>query len=128
MMSDSIRARLARLGVVPGDVTERFDRSGGPGGQHVNKVSTAVTLTCPKRGLTISVSDTRSQARNRETAWIRLAETLERRDRQDRADRQAARERKRRAARKRPRAVKERMLETKRRRSRVKQLRSRPVE
>ena len=61
----------------PGEVEEVFCRSGGPGGQHVNKVSTAVTIRHLPTGITVRVSASRSQARNRAEAVRLLAEKLE---------------------------------------------------
>ena len=58
------------------DLKETFSRSAGPGGQHVNKVSTAVTLTHLPTGLSVTASDSRSQSANRLLAKKRLSEKL----------------------------------------------------
>ena len=106
------------------ELQETFARSGGPGGQNVNKVSTAVTLRHLPTGVSVTVQDSRSQATNRKLARERLREMLEQRERERRAAATAQREKARRRARPRPRALKERILESKKRRSRLKKLRS----
>ncbi len=53
-------------------------RASGPGGQHVNKTESALRLTHPPSGVVVSSQDSRSQYRNRETAFERLIERLER--------------------------------------------------
>ncbi len=121
---DFLRA-LERHGLAEGDVIEGFTRSSGPGGQHVNKVSTAVTLRCPARGIIATAQDSRSQADNRATARQRFIEELESRAREQRAARRSEIEKARRRNRRRPRGLKERMLETKRRRATVKKGRAR---
>jgi len=105
------------------DLVQIFHRSSGPGGQHVNKVSTAVTLKHIPTGMSVTASDSRSQSQNRALARARLEEKLaasaERRKLQALAD--AARERRRKA--KRSKGTKKRMVESKRRRGETKALR-----
>src|SRR5438552_16112584 len=53
-------------------------RASGPGGQHVNKTESALRLTHPPSGVVVIAQDSPSQHRNREIAFRRLAERLER--------------------------------------------------
>lgn len=117
-------ARLARLRLDVADFEEKFSRSSGPGGQHVNKVSTAVMLRHVPSGVAVTVQDTRSQSMNRQLAWTRLLDAIEQQRRAERAAIRAEIEKKRRQNSKRPRGVKERMLEGKKRRSNIKKMRS----
>jgi protein subunit release factor B len=117
-------ARLERLKLNVADFDEKFARSSGPGGQHVNKVSTAVTLRHVPSGVAVTVQDTRSQSMNRQLAWTRLLDAIEERRREERAARRAEIEKKRRQNSKRPRGLKERILESKRRRANVKKMRA----
>jgi len=117
-------ARLALLRLDAADFEEKFARSSGPGGQHVNKVSTAVQLRHLPSGVAVNVQDSRSQAMNRQLAWTRLLDAIEQQRREERAARRAEIEKKRRQNSKRPRGVKERILEGKKRRSKIKKLRS----
>jgi len=121
-----VEARLAKLGVRPEDLDESFTRSGGPGGQNVNKVETAVLLVHRPSGVVVRCSEARSQEQNRRLARVRLAEKLEGLAREREARLRHELELERRRKRPRPHGLKLRILEHKRRRSSVKANRRRP--
>ena len=120
-MAEDFLARLARLGLETADFDESFARSSGPGGQHVNKVSTAVTLRHWPTGLSVTVQDSRSQAMNRQLARERLLDAIEQARIDARQARRDEREKLRRQNSPRPRAVKRRILQSKRHRAGIKQ-------
>jgi protein subunit release factor B len=124
-MREKFERRMARLGIRDVDLEEMFARSGGPGGQNVNKVATAVTLRHRPSGMSVTVQDSRSQAQNRKLARERLLDALEDRQRAARQAQIAAREKERRRKSPRPAALKRRILESKRRRGEVKRQRAR---
>ena len=117
-------ARLAALGLAESEFGEKFARSSGPGGQHVNKVSTAVTLRHAPTGVAVTVQDSRSQSMNRQLAWERILDAIEKQRREEKAAAKAAREKKRRQNAKRPWGVKQRMLDSKKRHGQTKKMRS----
>ena len=60
------------------EVAVEVFRASGPGGQHVNKTESALRLVHPPSGVVVVAQDSSSQHRNREIAFERLAERLER--------------------------------------------------
>ena len=59
------------------DISYQATRAGGPGGQHVNKVSTAIRATHIPTRICVLASDSRSQLQNKKLARLRLLKMLE---------------------------------------------------
>ncbi|UCG59323.1 MAG: peptide chain release factor-like protein [Phycisphaerales bacterium] len=72
-----LKQRMKRCELYEKDIEEKFVRSGGPGGQKVNKSSTCVHLTHRPSGLAVKMQKSRTQKLNRYYARKRLCEMLE---------------------------------------------------
>ena len=125
--AQELRERMARLGVREQDIGERFIRSGGPGGQNVNKVSTCVWLRHNPSGVEVKAQMERSQALNRYLARRLLAQTIEERILGRLSEERRRVEKIRRQKRRRSRRAKEKMLASKKLHARTKDLRRKPV-
>jgi protein subunit release factor B len=105
-----LQQRMASLGVTEADLEEQFVRSGGHGGQNVNKVSTCVMLRHRPTGLQVKCQLTRQQGLNRLLARRLLLDKIEAHQKGFVAAKIAERERLRRQKRRRSRRAKARML------------------
>ena len=73
----ALQEKMERLGIRESDIVERFVRSGGPGGQNVNKVATCVYLKHLPSGIEVKCQKERHQAMNRFFARRLLVQKIE---------------------------------------------------
>jgi peptide chain release factor len=72
-----LQQRMQNCNLLEGDLEEKFVRSGGAGGQKVNKTSSCVYLKHIPTGLAVKVQTSRSQQLNRFYARRQLCELIE---------------------------------------------------
>lgn len=123
---DRLLRRMLLLRVREEDLEESFTHSGGPGGQNVNKTSTAVVLKHLPTGMVVRCETERSQWSNRQRAREMLLDKLEAQRKQAIAEERSRVEKLRRQKRKLPRAVRARILDGKTRQGAKKKLRRNP--
>jgi protein subunit release factor B len=119
-----LRDKMEALGIREEDIKESFVRSGGKGGQHVNKTSTCVYLMHIPTGIEVKCQEERSQALNRYRARVLLARKVEEAVRGRESEERKRIEKLRRQKRKRSKRAQEKVLAEKKLLSEKKRLRS----
>ncbi|MCG2711874.1 MAG: peptide chain release factor-like protein [Candidatus Omnitrophica bacterium] len=121
----ALRRKFAQLGIDESDLQERFIRSGGAGGQNVNKTSTCVYLKHLPSGIEVKAQQERSQSLNRFLARRILAEKIEAIVLNEKSEAQKHIAKIRKQKQRRSKKAKEKMLKLKKERSQIKNLRAR---
>ncbi len=74
---DELKVRMARLGIIEGDLMEKFITGSGSGGQKINKTSSCVYLKHEPTGIEVKCQQDRSRELNRFLARRELCEKIE---------------------------------------------------
>jgi protein subunit release factor B len=119
-----LKEKMEALNIREEDIRESFVRSGGRGGQNVNKTSTCVYLKHVPTGIEVKCSKERSQALNRYHARVILTKKIEQLIKGRESEDIQRIEKIRRQKRKRSKRAKEKMLDDKKIVSEKKKLRS----
>ena len=119
-----LKEKMEALNIREEDIRESFVRSGGRGGQNVNKTSTCVQLKHVPTGIEVKCSKERSQALNRYHARVILTKKIEQLIKGRESEDIQRIEKIRRQKRKRSKRAKEKMLNDKKIVSEKKKLRS----
>jgi protein subunit release factor B len=109
----SLHDKMESLGIKESDIIERFVRSQGHGGQHVNKTSTCVYLKHVPTGIEVKCQQERSQSMNRFFARRILIKKIENMILGKESDEQQLIQKMRRQKRKRSKRAKEKVLHLK---------------
>ena len=120
-----LKDRMEALGIREEDLEESFIRSGGKGGQHLNKASTCVYLKHIPTKIEVKCQAERSQALNRYRARVILLDKIDAMVRGKESATQQRIEKLRRQKRKRSKRAKEKILADKHAKTAKKVLRSR---
>lgn len=119
-------AKAAALIVRPEDVDEHFIRGGGHGGQKINKTASLVQLIHRPTNIEVRCQDHREQSKNRLSAWKLLILKIEELVKGKESERAQERFKVRKQKMRRSRRAKEKMVDNKKRRGEVKEMRKGP--
>ncbi|MGA0899136.1 MAG: peptide chain release factor family protein [Luteolibacter sp.] len=122
----ALQQRMAAIGIDEADLTEKFVRGSGAGGQKINKTNNCVFLKHEPSGVCIKCQVDRSRELNRFLARRELCEQLEGIRDGNRSAKKQAIEKMRRQKRRRSRRSKQRSVADKRKLSEKKSLRKPP--
>ena len=121
---DALQEKMQKLGISEQDIEEKFIRSGGKGGQRLNKVATCVYLKHTPTGINVKCQQERRQDINRFLARRILADKIETRILGKLSEQQKKIEKIKRQKRKRSKRAKEKILKAKKERAEKKKDRS----
>ena len=121
---ETLKKKMQDLGISEKDLEEKFVRSGGKGGQNVNKTSTCVYLKHRPSGIEVKCQRERSQALNRFMARRILARKIEALILGEFSEEKKRIEKIKRQKRRRSRRSKEKMLRDKSKKAEKKKMRS----
>ncbi|MFZ2052582.1 MAG: peptide chain release factor-like protein [Candidatus Aminicenantales bacterium] len=121
---ETLRLKMERLGIREQDIIEKFIHGGGKGGQKINKSASCVYLKHRPTGIEVKCQTERSQILNRFLARRILIEKIERKILGEQSEEIQRAEKIRRQKRRRSRKAKIKMLETKKKRAKIKLLRA----
>ncbi len=120
---ETLKAKMASLGINEADLEEKFIRAGGKGGQKVNKTSSCVYLKHKPTGIEVKYQGERSQVLNRFLARRTLVNKIESLILGKKSEERKKIEKIRRQKRRRSRRAKDKMLRDKKIHSEKKELR-----
>jgi protein subunit release factor B len=121
---NALYKKMEKFKIFEKDIEEKFIRSSGKGGQHVNKVSTCVYLKHIPTSIEVKCQSERSQTLNRFLARRRLADKIEAKILGKKSKEQQSIAKIRRQKRKRSKRAKEKMLVEKKKQADKKKTRS----
>jgi protein subunit release factor B len=117
---------MAKLKIVESDLTEKFIKGSGPGGQKINTSSSTVYLKHLPSGIEIKCQESRSQALNRYYARKWLVKALRQQIEGALSEEEQLRQKIKRQKRRRSRRAKQKLLENKHHQSQKKSMRKTP--